>query len=583
MIAPAFISYSRRDYYFAESLAFHLERRGMRVWLDAKDLKPGESWQQQLEGAIDEAPCFIVVISADSIKRPYVRMEWERARQKGKRIIAVVFRKAQLPEELVGCETVDFRGGFERPLRELLERIASTPQQAKRKIAWLPWPPWIGVVSLTLLVPLVSYLLLADWTENKDSKIDHAIFWVLLPPFLFAFAWFLCFSFWRRKMGMTHLLVAFVFFAIVTLYPLAVYRLEGPSGLGKAMLTAVTQHSIQMEFAGAIMLAGLGIVLIVRPEDLLRWTPTGKAWEWYREGRLAKFAGADQSSVLRQVKQYTLLHDAADGPAAKRMRKEMSALGACETLELCSNNTKILLLTSRTRTQWLTDQMPKLTSNVLTIVGSRIGLPEQLDELWKREWIDFRHWDIQRLDRKKGLLHVPEAVTGTRYPAVVRLFHQMLCSLAALAFCLLYLADPQFANGSSDQDSNPLMIIFFVVSVWCGVLAQRLLNRTISENGFGKAWWIGLAATAGLAIWAFAQSPSDQVTWWRAILIAGFLMAFPYLLLARKDRLTFWFPTPAFSNAGKMARLAAGRQWQTLVWVCVHVMVWGMVTGVLFQ
>ena len=38
---PLFISYSRKDCYFAESLAYHLCKREIPVRLDAKDLKPG--------------------------------------------------------------------------------------------------------------------------------------------------------------------------------------------------------------------------------------------------------------------------------------------------------------------------------------------------------------------------------------------------------------------------------------------------------------------------------------------------------------------------------------------------------------
>jgi hypothetical protein len=40
-----FISYSRKDYYFAESLAFNFVKRGIDAWLEAKDLVPGADWR----------------------------------------------------------------------------------------------------------------------------------------------------------------------------------------------------------------------------------------------------------------------------------------------------------------------------------------------------------------------------------------------------------------------------------------------------------------------------------------------------------------------------------------------------------
>ena len=87
--APLFISYSRKDYYFAESLAFHLLKSGVSVWFDAKDLSPGEFWKRDLETALDRASCLILVASAHSLKSPHVRSEWERARTQRKRIVIV--------------------------------------------------------------------------------------------------------------------------------------------------------------------------------------------------------------------------------------------------------------------------------------------------------------------------------------------------------------------------------------------------------------------------------------------------------------------------------------------------------------
>jgi hypothetical protein len=50
--APLFISYSRKDYYFAESLAFHLLKRGVPAWLDVKDLSPGGFWERDLQAGM---------------------------------------------------------------------------------------------------------------------------------------------------------------------------------------------------------------------------------------------------------------------------------------------------------------------------------------------------------------------------------------------------------------------------------------------------------------------------------------------------------------------------------------------------
>src|SRR5262249_4087137 len=56
-----FISYSRKDYYFAESLTFSLIQRDVAAWLDVKDLRPGVDWEERLQSAID-VPSHVVAV-----------------------------------------------------------------------------------------------------------------------------------------------------------------------------------------------------------------------------------------------------------------------------------------------------------------------------------------------------------------------------------------------------------------------------------------------------------------------------------------------------------------------------------------
>ena len=587
--APVFISYSRKDFYFAESLAFHLERSSVPVWLDAKDLEPGADWQEQLEISLDQASCVIVVISGDSAIRPAVRIEWERARQKNKRIIVALFgvamfRKTTVPAELAACEVVDFRSSFAGALRLLIQKLAAAPANDRAIRSWLPVPPWIITVTLTLLIPLLCYFWLANWSSSDSSSPgENLVIWIMLPFFVAAFFWFLCIAFLRRRMGMTHLAASFAFPAIWCIYPLVRYLLAGPSHIPGTWLAVLQKNPAPMEIGSAVTLAGIAIVLLLRPDDLLRWTPTGKAWGFYRERCLARFAGADRASALREVKRYTLVNDAADGPAAKRLREELSALGAVESLEPAPGDTTILLLTSRTQTDWLNQQTDRLRSKVLTVVGTRIGLPEQLEWLWRREWIDFRHWDLQRLDRKRGLLQVPEAVTGIRYPAAVRVVHHLLCALTASAFCLLPLADPSAFNGQQGNDATPAQmaeeIIGAAICVWCGILAQRLLNRSVTQAAFEKGWKIGWAATCIFGMWAWHQALSRGVAVWRLLPFVALGLAFPFVLFAKRDRLAFWYPAPGMGKPGISGRLKTGRQWQTLLWVSFYLGIFGYFAG----
>lgn len=405
----------------------------------------------------------------------------------------------------------------------------------------------------------------------------------MMPFFVGAFVWFLCFSFLRRRMGMTHLAASFAFPAIWCIYPLLRYLFAGPSHLPDIWVAALQKNPLPMEIGSIVTLAGIVIILLVRPDDLLRWTPTGKAWGFYRQGCLSRFAGADRPSALREVKSYSILNDAPDAPAAKCLRQELSHLGATESIEPAPDHTTILLLTSRTQTEWLNRQTDRLRSKVLTVVGTRIGLPEQLEWLWRREWIDFRHWDLQRLDRKRGLLQVPEAVTGVRYPAAVRVVHHLLCALTASAFCLLPLADPAAFANQQGRESTPAQtaeeIVAAAICLWCGILAQRLLNRTVTQPGFEKAWKIGWAATCVFAMWGFPQALSRGIPVWRLLPFAAFWLAFPFLLSAKRNRIAFWYPAPGMGKPGVAGRLKTGRQWQTLLWFSLYLGIFGYFAG----
>ncbi|MBL8156567.1 MAG: toll/interleukin-1 receptor domain-containing protein, partial [Anaerolineae bacterium] len=43
-----FLSYSRSQYYFAESLVLRLQASGLAVWFDVQQLEPGSDWQRDI-------------------------------------------------------------------------------------------------------------------------------------------------------------------------------------------------------------------------------------------------------------------------------------------------------------------------------------------------------------------------------------------------------------------------------------------------------------------------------------------------------------------------------------------------------
>src|SRR5689334_12939155 len=76
-----FVSYSRRDFYFAEQLAVALRRRGLAVWFDVHELAAGTDWSAAIDRAIAECDSFVIVASRAALESSYVKRERDRAAQ----------------------------------------------------------------------------------------------------------------------------------------------------------------------------------------------------------------------------------------------------------------------------------------------------------------------------------------------------------------------------------------------------------------------------------------------------------------------------------------------------------------------
>jgi TIR domain len=68
-----FISYSRRDFYFAEQLAVRLRRQGLEVWFDVHELEMGSDWAAAIDRGIAECDTFVLVASRAALEPPVCR------------------------------------------------------------------------------------------------------------------------------------------------------------------------------------------------------------------------------------------------------------------------------------------------------------------------------------------------------------------------------------------------------------------------------------------------------------------------------------------------------------------------------
>ncbi|MDA0266870.1 MAG: toll/interleukin-1 receptor domain-containing protein [Cyanobacteria bacterium] len=88
-----FISYSRKDKAFVETLDAALRAGNRDPWIDWDDIQTGEDWWQSICRGIEAADTFVFVISPDSVASEVCRREIDHAAQCHKRCLPMVRRE----------------------------------------------------------------------------------------------------------------------------------------------------------------------------------------------------------------------------------------------------------------------------------------------------------------------------------------------------------------------------------------------------------------------------------------------------------------------------------------------------------
>ncbi|MBO0932527.1 toll/interleukin-1 receptor domain-containing protein [Fibrella aquatilis] len=118
-----FLSYSTKDYFFAELLGIKLAEAGISLWRDQGSLIAGTDWRQGIENGISNSIAVLVALSLQSTESSYVTYEWAYAIGKGKPIIPLKITECQMHPRLESIQHLDFRVSNTLPWDLLIERI----------------------------------------------------------------------------------------------------------------------------------------------------------------------------------------------------------------------------------------------------------------------------------------------------------------------------------------------------------------------------------------------------------------------------------------------------------------------------
>jgi len=107
-----FLSYSSADTNWVTRLKSDLEQRGIKVWFDRDQIRPGSFFAEAIGKGLVDSKTFIIVVSPDSIQSSWVRDEYHRAlsftNKGGLHIIPVIINNATPPDFLSGRQCIDF-------------------------------------------------------------------------------------------------------------------------------------------------------------------------------------------------------------------------------------------------------------------------------------------------------------------------------------------------------------------------------------------------------------------------------------------------------------------------------------------
>jgi hypothetical protein len=118
-----FLSYSRKDQFFAELAEIKLKESNIELWCDQGQLKGGDDWRAGIEAGISESLAVMAVMSERSVLSPYVTYEWAYALGREKVIIPIKLDNCSLHPRLAAIQHIDFSAV--RPWSAIAERVRS--------------------------------------------------------------------------------------------------------------------------------------------------------------------------------------------------------------------------------------------------------------------------------------------------------------------------------------------------------------------------------------------------------------------------------------------------------------------------
>ena len=133
-MTQVFISYSRKDLDFVERLAKDLQAAGLEVWYDLSGLEGGTRWGREIQNAIEQSQCFVVVLSPNSVESEWVEKEFLYANSLKLRVIPLLYQPCKTPMWFINLHFIDVQGtNYDHNFWVILKTLGVRPGEAATK------------------------------------------------------------------------------------------------------------------------------------------------------------------------------------------------------------------------------------------------------------------------------------------------------------------------------------------------------------------------------------------------------------------------------------------------------------------
>lgn len=565
--SKTFISYSRRQLYFAESLVLHLQKEDLNIWFDLQQLQAGTVWSDKLKDGIGEAKTLVLIVSKASLASEYVEVEWKGVAAKGGQLVLVIFESVKLPDELLGLPTFDFRTGFEKNIIALTSYLKGKAKPKLDSISSFSPFSWFGKIPASIYIIMgaqfsLQILLILVLVFNETFSSAQEINDKLYFRFLVLSVLSLLFSFWyvipllrhlqtykkvKRSVFISILLLIPFFFTILTSIELSDFTIDARLPLYGILLS--------------ILVFNLYVYLFVlrRSIDFLRWMQPEDSLQKLRrrvhQPLIPKEifdVDAESENRFKSVF-YSIHHDPADKPLAKWITKLFDKVGHQQVIIGENPQHHIAILSNRSSVTWVKEVTESYAGKLVFVVVSTINFTDSLKGTGRYQWVDAREMEKRDIlglakslgdktawKREAALETTPDKIDQLKMPSGIKLFRNLLVIFGIYVLIIgftNFIPDGEEIN-PSDKGYNLYLFFVGVFSLW--IAARGLIQRKIP----------------GLIIYGSTLLNLIFVSWFGNILLFDGLLDKKWLLLVVTIPMLFlsaidgryWLPTFAKAN-----------------------------------